>query len=196
MLINLFLFGDVNNTPSPWINSMYYFPKDLNHVQFECQRLFCGIEDQTLFINHEPNKAFQSSKYSDLFIESSRSHKLSKNKVQWLDLASCLWPTLVRLPLLRIINVHYEFMIKYSKPRLTFFHQIILGSYNIWKVIMGASIHKGANEILLYKRTKYFLIIFHFFIWKNFWMNSFATCYKKIHIVALISHMFVLIIVE
>jgi hypothetical protein len=39
------------------------------------------------------------------------------------------------------------------------------------------------------KDYEYLLIFFHFFIWKNFKMKSFATL-LKIHIVALIDHMF------
>jgi hypothetical protein len=43
------------------------------------------------------------------------------NKVQLLDLTSCLWPTLVGLPLVRTIGVHYEIIVKYSMPHLTSF---------------------------------------------------------------------------
>ncbi len=45
---------------------------------------------------------------------------MSKNKVQWLDLTSHLWPTLVGLPLTRTIGVYYEIIIKYSELYLTF----------------------------------------------------------------------------
>jgi hypothetical protein len=38
-----------------------------------------------------------------------------------LDLASCLWLALVGLPLARIIGVHYEIIVKYSKALLDFF---------------------------------------------------------------------------
>jgi hypothetical protein len=44
---------------------------------------------------------------------------LSKNKVQWLDLPSCLWPPLVGLRLAKMVRIHYDFMVKYSKPRLS-----------------------------------------------------------------------------
>jgi hypothetical protein len=66
-----------------------------------------------------PSKALQNSKCNGLFIESFKGQKLLNNKVQWLDLASCLWPTLVELPLVRTINVHYEIIVMYSKPHLT-----------------------------------------------------------------------------
>jgi hypothetical protein len=72
-----------------------------------------------LLIDNEPIKAFWNLKWNGFFIESFRRHKLSKNKVQWLDLTSHLWPTLVGLPLVRIISVHYEIIVKYSKPHLT-----------------------------------------------------------------------------
>jgi hypothetical protein len=44
--------------------------------------------------------------------------KVLKNKVQWLDLASHLGLILIGLPLTRTISVHYEIIIKYSKPSL------------------------------------------------------------------------------
>jgi hypothetical protein len=44
---------------------------------------------------------------------------LSKNKVQWLDFASCLWPLLLELPLVETVHVHYDYMVKYSKPCLS-----------------------------------------------------------------------------
>ncbi len=46
---------------------------------------------------------------------------MSKNKVQWLDLTSCLWLALVGLLLVKTIGVHYEIIVKYSKPWLTSF---------------------------------------------------------------------------
>jgi len=60
---------------------------------------------------------------------------LSKNKVQWLGLASRLWPPLVGLPLAIMVQVHYDFMVKYSKPRLSSSSSII-GSCSIWVMIM------------------------------------------------------------
>jgi hypothetical protein len=42
-----------------------------------------------------------------------------QKKVQWLDLASRLGLILIGLPLARTINVHYEIIIKSSKPSLT-----------------------------------------------------------------------------
>jgi hypothetical protein len=61
-----------------------------------------------LFIDDEASKALQNSKCNYLFVESFKGHKFSKNKVQWLDLASHLWLVLVRLLLARTIGVHYE----------------------------------------------------------------------------------------
>jgi hypothetical protein len=74
-----------------------------------------------LFIDDEPNKAFRNSKCNSLFIEFFKGQKLSKNKVQWLNLASHLWPMLVGLSLAKTISVHYEIIVKYSKPYLTFY---------------------------------------------------------------------------
>jgi hypothetical protein len=45
---------------------------------------------------------------------------LSNNKVQWLDLASHLWPPLVELPLAKMVRVHYDYMVKYSNFCLNF----------------------------------------------------------------------------
>jgi hypothetical protein len=44
---------------------------------------------------------------------------LSKNKVQWLDLAFRLWPPLVGLLLAKMVQVHYDFMVKYFKLQLS-----------------------------------------------------------------------------
>jgi hypothetical protein len=40
---------------------------------------------------------------------------LLKNKVQWLDLTSRLWPLLLELFLIVTIWVHYDHMVKYFK---------------------------------------------------------------------------------
>jgi hypothetical protein len=53
------------------------------------------------------------------FLESFKGKMSSKNKVQWLDLASHLWPPLVRLPLAKTIQVHYDVIVKYSKHQLS-----------------------------------------------------------------------------
>jgi hypothetical protein len=77
-----------------------------------------GKRNQTLFTNNEFNETFQNSHCSGIFIESFKGQNLSKNKVQWLDLAFHLWQTLIGLPLASIINIHYEIVIKYFKPHL------------------------------------------------------------------------------
>jgi hypothetical protein len=94
----------------------HYYLKDLKHVYDGCRGLPYGKEDETLFIDNELNKAIRNSKWSGLFLESFRGQMLLKNKVQWLDLASCLWPPLVGLLLAKTVQVHYDFMVKYSKP--------------------------------------------------------------------------------
>ncbi len=40
-----------------------------------------------------------------------------------MDLAFQLWPTLIKLPFTRTIRDHYDFMLKYSKPFLSYFLQ-------------------------------------------------------------------------
>jgi hypothetical protein len=46
-------------------------------------------------------------------------------------------------------------------------------------LLLGVGIHKRTNEITLQKDFESVLVIFHYFIWKHFWMKSFATCYLK-----------------
>ncbi len=53
-----------------------------------------------------------------IFSLSPLQDKIQWNKVQWLDLASHLWPTLIGLPLASGVNIHYEIIIKYSKSHL------------------------------------------------------------------------------
>jgi len=98
----------------------HYYLKDLKHVYYAYRGKDYGKEDQTLMINDEPpNKALRSPKWIGLFLESFRGQMLSKNKVQWLDLPSYLWPPLVGLPLAKTIRVHYDFMVKYFKRPLS-----------------------------------------------------------------------------
>jgi hypothetical protein len=92
----------------------HYYLKYLKHINYGCCGLPYGREDQTLLIDDELSKALQNSKWGGLFLESFRGQMLLKNKVQWLDLAFCLWPPLVGLPLAKMVQVHYDF-IKYSK---------------------------------------------------------------------------------
>ncbi len=93
----------------------HYCLKDLKCVYDGCCGLPDGREDQTSLIDDEPSKAIHNSKCSGFFLESFKGQMLSKNKVQWLDLASCLWPPLVGLLLAKIVQVYYDFMVKYSK---------------------------------------------------------------------------------
>jgi hypothetical protein len=81
--------------------------KDLDQVHFACRGLFYGDKDQTLLIDDELSKAFQNAKWSRLFFEPFRACELSKNKVQWLDLASWLWSALKALPFAKTIFAHF-----------------------------------------------------------------------------------------
>jgi len=81
----------------------HYYLKDLKHVYYACHGKDYGKEDQTLLIDNEPNNALWNWKWNGLFLESFRRQMLSKNMVQWLDLPSCLWPPLVRLPWAKIV---------------------------------------------------------------------------------------------
>jgi hypothetical protein len=103
------MFGEIS------LKSHYYL-KDLKCVYYVCCGKDYGKEEQTWMIDNKPSKAHRNPKWIGLFLESFRGQMLSKNKVQWLDLPSRLWPPLVRLPLAKTIQVHYDFMVKYFKP--------------------------------------------------------------------------------
>jgi hypothetical protein len=67
-----------------------------------------------LFIDDEPNKALQNPKWSELFLEPFKGHELSKNKVQWLDLASRFWPMLKGLPFAKTVYAHFVIIMQFS----------------------------------------------------------------------------------
>ncbi len=90
-------------------------------MYYGCCGLLYGKEDQTLLIDDEPSKTFWNPNWSDFFLESLKGELLSKNKVQLLDLAFHLWPTLIKLHSMSIIWDHYDVLVKYSKPCLSYF---------------------------------------------------------------------------
>jgi hypothetical protein len=63
-----------------------------------------------MFIDDEPSKALQNPKWSGLFLKPFRGRELSKNKVQWLDLASWLWLMLKGLPLAKMVYTHFTLL--------------------------------------------------------------------------------------
>jgi hypothetical protein len=68
-----------------------------------------------VIVDNESNKAFWNPKWTSLFLESFRGQTLSKNNVQWLDLAFHLWPPFLELPLAKTIQIHYDCMVEYFK---------------------------------------------------------------------------------
>jgi hypothetical protein len=72
--------------------------------------------DQTFFINDEPSKALQNPKWSRLFFEQFKGHELSRNKVQWLNLASWLWLTLKDFPFAKMVHTHFAIIMQFSRP--------------------------------------------------------------------------------
>jgi hypothetical protein len=52
-------------------------------------------------------RPFKIPKWSGLFLEPFKGHELSKNKVQQLDLACWLWPTLKGLPHAKMVYAHF-----------------------------------------------------------------------------------------
>jgi hypothetical protein len=111
ILINQFVFvwghEQCTTTTGQLTRSIYYYLKDLDRIHLACKGFPYGDRDQTLFIDDEPNKAFQNPKWNGLFLEPFRGRELSKNKVQWLNLASRLWPTLKGLPFTKMIYAHF-----------------------------------------------------------------------------------------
>ncbi len=93
----------------------YYHMKDLKCVYSAYCGLPYGMENQTLLIDDKPNKVFQNG----FFLESFRGEILSRNKVQLLNLASWLWLAFIKLPFARIVQDHYDFMLKYFMPCLS-----------------------------------------------------------------------------
>jgi hypothetical protein len=94
----------------------YYYINDLDRIHFACKGLPYEDKDQKLLIDDEPNKAIQNPKWNGFFHESFRRCELSKNKVQWLDLASYLWSTLKGLLIAKIVDAHFSVIVKFSKP--------------------------------------------------------------------------------
>jgi hypothetical protein len=102
------------------IRSVYYYLKDLDQVHLACRGLLYGDRDQIMFIDDEPNNAFRKPKWSELFLKPFKRHELSKNKVQWLDLASWLWLTLKGLPLAKMVYAHFVVIMQFSRPSFSF----------------------------------------------------------------------------
>jgi hypothetical protein len=102
ILINQFVFvwghEQCTATTGQLERSIYYYLKDLDRIHLACKGLPYGNRGQTLFIDDEPSKAFQNPKWNGLFLEPFRQREFSKNKVQWLNLASRFWPALKGLP--------------------------------------------------------------------------------------------------
>jgi hypothetical protein len=109
-------------------------------------------------IDNEPNKVIRNSKWSGLFLESFRGQILSKNKVQWLDLASCSWPPLVGLPLTKMVQVHCDFMVKYSKPWLS----SSLKNYYWFFQYMGSDNGNVHKYLALFRYYVFWIILFSF----------------------------------
>jgi len=98
--------------------------------------MFYGHMDQTLFIDEELNKAFQNPIWSGLFFEPFKGCELSKNKVQWLDLASQLWPVLKGC----LLQTHFmpisQSSCSFQSHRLVFDIRFIFSSSSLKEVRM------------------------------------------------------------
>ncbi len=106
---------------------------DLKYVYFVCQRLAYMKEYQALLIDDEVNKAFSNSKCSGISIQSFRRHKWSKKRSNgWTLCSICgnFWS-----------DYHWQGQLMWITKSLSniwshiwVFHQIILGSLNIWRM--------------------------------------------------------------
>jgi hypothetical protein len=114
---------------------VYYYLKDLDQVHFACRGLPYGDKNQTLFINDESSKALQNPKWSGLFLKPFRRHELSKNKVQWLNLAFLLWMSLKGLPFAKTIYAHFAVIMQFSRLPFNFQYP----SYSWFKQYEGSS---------------------------------------------------------
>ncbi len=85
-------------TTSQFTHSNYNYLKDLDQIHLACKGFSYGDNDQIMFIDDEPSKALQNPKWNGLFLEPFKGRELFKKKVQWLNLAFRLWPTLKGLP--------------------------------------------------------------------------------------------------
>jgi hypothetical protein len=68
------------------------------------------VKDYPMGKKTKPYSLEQSSlkfQESVFFKKCYKGHKLSKNKVQWLDLASRLWPTLIGLLFASTVLMHF-----------------------------------------------------------------------------------------
>jgi hypothetical protein len=132
LLINLSLFWGCEQcirTLGQFTTWIYYYLKDLNHVYFACWGLHYGIENQTLFFDDEPSKAFQNSRCNGLLLQDINYQKIRSNGwtshpiygQHWLD---CCWQE-------QLVSIMK--LVRYSKPSWLLC-QIIFHSCNIWKV--------------------------------------------------------------
>ncbi len=138
----------------------------MNRMYFACWGLHYGIENQTLIIDDEPSKALQNSKCNVLFIESLRGYKLSKNKVQWLDLASYLWPSWLHCCRWgRLASIMKS--VKYPKPQLTslsnyFYFMQYMKSHNGESGITQLPL--GMYSSYAWSKLIYCVFVFHLWI--------------------------------
>jgi hypothetical protein len=78
------MFNDIRSTHS-W---KLLLSQGFESYVFCMLRITLWGKNQTMLIDDELSKVLQNFKSNGLFWESFKRHKLSKNKVQWLDLTS------------------------------------------------------------------------------------------------------------
>jgi hypothetical protein len=123
--IKFFAFGDMNSAQRHWTNSLH----EHNIVLWIWNVCILHVKDWLMKkkTKHCSLTIIRARllKCNGLFIESFRKHKLSKNKIQRLDptIGPCFYLlfTLVGLPFVTTCGIHYEIIVKYFNPLLTFF---------------------------------------------------------------------------
>ncbi len=96
--------------------------KDLDWVHLACKGLPYGDRDQTLRIDDEHTKALQNPKWSKLFLEPFEGRELSENKMQWLNLASRLWPVLKGLSFTNTMYTHFIVIMLFLRLLFSFWY--------------------------------------------------------------------------
>ncbi len=92
--------------------------------------------------------------------------------MQWLDLASCLWPPLVELPFANIVRVHYDIMVKCSKLHLS---SSLRNYYWFLQYIDNDNGDVHNNQPPLGMHSKLFLFFFFIFL-VVFYVITFIDC--------------------
>ncbi len=134
--INLCLFGNRSNALQQWVNS---------HIQFitiwrtwikftllvDVCLMVTWIKHCSLMMNL--TRPFEVQNGANFFL-SHLEDKTYPKKVQWLDLASQLWPMLKGLLFVKMVYAHFIVIMQFSKSLFSFWYP----SYSWFKQFEGS----------------------------------------------------------